>query len=355
MYPIEDGRIRLEVPVPGRVSYDLNWNQGPRIAGYWIERKNGIEIPAGDGPFVISVPAHPGGAIYGQVLEADGTLAKDVKLHLMVLEKTPVMERVYFLSQVFGHEEKEVGRFNAAPLPLGGEYLVVAYRDSTWAVSKPMKLDEENSIRRIEIQFAEGVTVNGKVTGPDGEPFAGAIVNLSAGVRFDDGPSWGTGAGKMTTGQDGRFVFDSVNPKLPCYYTLRIEPGLDYQRVRMEFTPKKRPINIKLQTGYSLTGVLLDNATGWPIPDAQVYGEAVKKSGMHGYIAQADASTDKDGKFHFSTMDKTEYRLYLGEAEIVNRRLSDTVTGGQTEQVTLRVKLREWSNLKPCKPMAEDN
>jgi beta-lactamase regulating signal transducer with metallopeptidase domain/protocatechuate 3,4-dioxygenase beta subunit len=350
MYPIEDGRIRLEVPVPGRVSYDLNWSQGPRIAGYWIGRKNGIEIPAGDGPFVISVPAHPGGAIYGQVFEADGTLAKDVKLHLMVLKKAPVMERVYFLSEVFGHKEKEVGKFNAAPLPLGGEYLVVAYRDSSLSASEPIVLDEENSIRQIEIQFAEGVTVNGKVTGPDGKPFAGAIVNLIANVRFDEGPSWGTGAGKMTTGQDGRFVFDSVNPKLPCYYTLRIDPGRGYQRVRMEFAPKKRPINIKLQTGYNLTGVLLDDATGWPIPDAQVYGEAVKKSGMHGYITQADASTDKDGKFHFSTMDKREYRLYLGEAEIVNRRLSDTVTGGQTEQVTLRVKLREWSNLKPQRP-----
>jgi len=351
MYPIEDGRIRLEVPVPGRLSYDLNWSQGPRIAGYWIERKNGIEVPAADEPLVISVPAHPAGAIYGQVLEANGTLARDVKLHLIVLKKAPVMERVYFLNEVFGYDEKERGKFNASPLPLGGEYLVVAYRDSTWAVSKPIVLDEENSIRQIEIRFAEGVTVSGKVTGPDGEPFAGASVSLSANVRFDEGPSWGTGAGRMATGQDGRFVFDHVNPKLPCYYTLHIDPGRGYQRVQMEFTPKKRPIDIKLQTGYSLTGVLLDDATGWPIPDAQVCAEAAKKSGMHGDFMQADASTDEYGRFGFSTMGKREYRLYLPEADIVNRQMGDTVTGGQTEQVTLRVNLRKYSDLKPQKPV----
>jgi beta-lactamase regulating signal transducer with metallopeptidase domain len=353
MYPIDDGRVCLEVPVPGRLSYGINWDQGPRMSGYWIDRKSGIEIPAGDGPFIISVPAHPAGAIYGQVLEADGTPAKYVKLHLMVLRKATVMERSY-LSGVFGHEENELGKFNASPLPLGGEYVIVAYRDSTWAANKPIKLDEENSIRQIEIRFVEGITVNGKVAGPDGEPFAGAIVSLSALVRFPEVPGWGSGAGKVTTGEDGRFFFDGVNPKLlQGNYTLGIDPGEGYQDVRMEIEPKRRPVNIELQMGYGLAGILLDDATGWPIPGAWVCAEAVKQSGMAGDYPRADEGTDEQGRFQFSDMGKKEYRLYLPEADIVNYERSNTVTGGQKEQVTLRVKLRKWSNLEPRRPVSE--
>jgi beta-lactamase regulating signal transducer with metallopeptidase domain len=349
MYPIEDSRIRLEVPVPGRLSYDLNWNQGPRIAGYWIERRNGIEVPPGDGPFVLSVPAYPAGAIYGQVLEADGTPAKDVKFHLMLLKKAPVMERSY-LHEVFGHDEKEVGKFNASPLPLGGEYVVVAYRDSTWATSKPIELVDTNSIRQITLRFVKGVTVSGKLTGPDGKPFVGATVSLTKSVRFPEGPSWGTGAGKMTTGEDGRFAFDGVNPKLPGHYTLRADPGRGYQNIQMEISQRSRPINIKLQRGHMLAGVVLDDATGWPIPGLQVCAEAVKKSKMAGDYPPVDNNTDEDGRFHFSRMGKREYRLYLPGAEIVSRKRTDTVTGGQAEQVTLRVNLAEWSKLKPRKP-----
>jgi beta-lactamase regulating signal transducer with metallopeptidase domain len=349
MYPIEDGRIHLELPVPGRLSYDLNWNEGPRVAGYWIERKNGIEVAAGGGPFVLSVPAHPAGAIYGRVLEADGALAKDVELRLIVVKPAPVMQHA-FLHGVFGDEEKELGKFNASPLPLGGEYAVVAYRDSAFAVSKPIKLGEENSIRQIEIPFVEGVTVNGKVTGPDGKPFTDAVVALTATVRVPEALVWGTGAGKMTTGEDGRFAFDGVNAKLPGYYTLSIDPDRGYQSVQMEITPDKRPIDIRLQKGYSLTGVLLDDATGWPIPGARVCAEAAKKSGTAGNHSQADDGTDEDGRFHFSSMGNREYRLYLPGADIVNRQRADTVTGGQAEQVTLRVALHKWSDLKPRKP-----
>ena len=353
MYPIDDGRVRLEVPVPGWLSYGLNWDQGSRMSGYWIDRSNSIEIPAGDEPFVVSIPAHPGGAIYGQILEADGTPAVDVKLHMIVLRKAPVMERAYLFG-VFGQDENELGKFNASPLPLGGEYVVVAYRDSTWASSKPIKLDDENSIRQIDIRFVDGVAVNGKVVGPDGEPFARAIVSLSALMRFPEGPGWGSGAGKMKTSEDGRFVFEDVNPKLlQGTYTLRVDPGEGYQDVRMEIKPKRRPVNIKLQKGHGLTGILLDDATGWPIPDAWVCAEAVDKSGIAGDNPRADNGTDEQGRFNFSDMGKKEYRLYLPEAAIVNYERADTVTGGQEEQVTLRVKLRKWSKLEPRRPVSE--
>jgi 5-hydroxyisourate hydrolase-like protein (transthyretin family) len=353
MYPIEDGRIRLEVPVPGRVSYDLNRSQSPRIAGYWIERKSGINVPAGDTPFVLSVLAHPAGAIYGQVLEADGTLANDIRLHMMVLEKAPVMEGVFSLSHVFNYAQKELGKFNASPLPFGGKYVVLAYRDSTFAASEPITLDEGNPIRQIDIRFAEGRSVSGRVTAPDGKPFADAAVTLTASVRFGEGPSWGTGAGRVTTGPDGRFAFEHVNAKLPGRYELRVEAGPGYQRVQMEITPSSRPVNIELEQGHGLSGILLDDATGWPIPDAQIWAEALRKTGRAGDHAQADAKTDEAGRFQFSTLARREYRLYLAGAEIVSPTRMEAVTGGQPEQVTLRVKLHEWCDLAPCEHVVE--
>ena len=354
MYPIVDGQVRLEVSVPGQISYDLNWSQGPRIAGYWIERKSRFDVPAGDGPFVVGIPAHPAGAIYGQVLEADGTPAKNVGLHLMVIEKAPVMTRA-FLNDVFGHEKSELGKFNGSPLPLGGEYMVVAYRDSTFVTSRPIQLEETDSIRQIELAFVDGVTVSGTVTDPNGKPFAYVSVSLSGSVSFPDGPSWGTGAGKTTTSRDGRFAFQNVNAKAPIHHTLNVDPGKGYQNVRMKIERRKRPLNIKLLRGYGLSGVVLDDATGWPIPGAQVTADAIKKTGKAGDWASTDDKTDKDGKFHFSQMGKREYRLYLPGAEIVNRKRTDTVTGGQTEQVTLRVKLTQWCELEPCKPSGKND
>lgn len=159
----------------------------------------------------------------------------------------------------------------------------------------------------------------------------------------------------MTTGQDGRFVFEHVNPKLPGYCTLNVNAGRGYQGVRMEVTPKEESINIKLQAGYSLTGVLLDDATGWPIPGAQVWAAPVKKSGLAGNHPLADGKTDEDGRFHFSSMAKRTYRLYLPRADIVSRESAATVTGGQAEPVTLRVKLHERSDLKPRRPVDEHN
>jgi hypothetical protein len=353
MFAIQDGRVTIEVPAPGRISYDLNWNQGPRIAGYWFEKQYGIEIPAGNGPFTVEVPLHPAGAIYGQVLEADGAPAKNVKLHLMVIEKAPVMERA-FLNEVFGHVESELGKFNASPLPLGGQYMVIAHRDGTFVTSKPIKLTETDSIHEIELKFPEGATVSGTITDPDGKPFADVAVSLSASVSFPDGPSWGSGAGRITTSKDGRFAFEHVNPKMPGHYTLNVDGGRGHQNVRMKIKPRSRPIGIRLKRGYSLSGIVIDDATGWPIPGARVSAEAVKRSGEAGDWAAAEQDTDNEGRFQISRLDnKREYRLYLPGADIVNRKRTDTVTGGQAEQVTLRVKLASWSRLEPLEPPAE--
>ncbi|MBN2180402.1 MAG: carboxypeptidase regulatory-like domain-containing protein [Sedimentisphaerales bacterium] len=355
MYPIKDGKIYLEVPVPGYLSYGLNWSQGQRIAGYWIDRTSKIEIPAGDEPYKISIPTHPAGAIYGQVLEADKTLAKDIKLHLIVLKKSPAAERAFF-SEVFGHEENESGKFSAAPLPFGGEYAIVAYRDSTWVASEPVKLNEENPIQQIELKFAKGLKISGQITDPNGKPFVGANVGLMASVRYDgyeNSQNWATSAGQIKTTEDGSFAFENINPKLPGKYTLHIDAGAGYQRVQMEAAANGRPINIKLQKGYNLSGILLDDKTGWPIPDAFVYAEAVRKNGEVGDNATTDSKTDDNGRFSFSTMDKRQYRLYLGSASIVNTKglnRPSIVVGGQQEQVTLRVNIYEWSDLKPRKP-----
>ena len=345
---IEDGRIRLEVPVPGRISYDLNWNRGPRITGYWIERKNGIDVPAGEGPFVIGVPAHPAGAIYGQVLEANGTVATNVYLEVEMVKRPSVMKWP-FLDAILGSDENELGKFNASPLPLGGEYAIIARRDSTIAVSKSIKLDKTTPIRQIEFKFVEGVTVSGTLTGPDGRPLANATVSLSGSVEFRGGSAWSSG-GRTTTSGDGRFVFEQVNPKIPGSYTLRVNPGPGHQNVRMKIKPRNRPVNIKIRRGYGLSGVVLDDATGWPIPGARVSVYALKKSDV---ANEMDVIADRDGKFHFSGMDKRRYRLRVQQADIVNRKGTDTVTGGQTEQVTLRVKLASHNKVKPRKPQAK--
>ncbi len=356
---IKDGKIITEVPAPGRMNYGISWDSDHRITGYWIKNESNITITPDKEPYLIKIPAYPGGAIYGKVLEEDGRLAKDFNLSLILLEKPSVMGGSFFSSRIFGYKENEVGKFNASPLPLDGEYAIVAYRNSTWIASEPIKLDQKNPFHELELKFTNGITFGGQVTDPNGKPMPNVDVTLAANIRYegyDKAQSWGTNSTKTKTNEEGNYTFTNVNSKIPGKYTITIDPVSNYQKVRMEIQVSSKPLNIKLHKGYVLTGTLIDDETGWPIPGDYVYAEAVEKNGKYGDSGSVGFATDENGKFTFTDLDNRLYHIYSGSGQIVNDNPDPmiyrqfNINPTQQKEATLRIKLYDWSKLKPRKP-----
>jgi protocatechuate 3,4-dioxygenase beta subunit len=344
--PIENGQCKLEVPVPSRLSIDSE-----KLIGYWAkEGGSGIDVPPGDEPLIVKVPVVPAGAICGRVLNTDGSPAVDASISLGVVEKSALVDWPW--PHVTPRPDVK-GKFMASPLPLGGTYRIVASKELAYVVGPPLKVDERSPIRQLDMQLVEGIMVSGQVLGPDENPVADAPIDL----LYVTPEGAYHGRQPQNTDTEGRFRFRNVNPQVPGHYCLQMRQVPNFQSL---FDKKARvdgtPITIRLKKGLVATGVVIDRATGYPVPDAEVLAMRAKpRVGKRTYTLWAEGPTNMAGQFRFSNLDSDRYELWVvgAELETKGRMGGLIVTAGQSKPVTLRVKIREGSRLKPRKPPAE--
>jgi len=203
-------------------------------------------------------------------------------------------------------------------------------------------------IREVELRFVEGATVSGQALTPDGQPAPGLL------FRFDyETPySHGFGGAELRTDRDGRFTFEHVNPAAPGEYSIRISDNPGYRPARIKIIPDGKPLTIRLQRGQVVSGVVVDDATRWPIPGVEVYAmprDPSDGSEPLGYL-NADGKTNERGEFRFTTMAAGEYSLHVREGQLAPASQNIRVTGGQSEPVTLRITLYQGTPLKPRQP-----
>lgn len=346
---IDEGQVRLEIPVPSRFKYNIDYNQGVRPVGYWFAESKPIDIKESNEPFLIKIPLHPAGAIYGRTLFSDGSLAEDARASLIVSQKPSYIEGHHDLANSLYGGGQGMGKFNGTPLPLDGEYVILVRHNDSYVVSKPILLDETNPIQQIDIQLAEGLTLEGQLLDTDGIPIQKAV-SLSVSIRYPD-TSWSTKGKDIRPDENGYFAFYNVNPGFPGEYFINVVVGPGYRPMRERVDNFDEPITTQLEKGQILRGVVIDDATGWPVPGVEVYAlpEDYSKPEPTGYL-DAEEKTDEHGQFRFSNMAERKYRLGVRSANLANPRTSVTATGGQEEPVTLRIKIPEWSDLKPRKP-----
>lgn len=340
---IDNGVVTLDIPTPGKIGYEKK-----ELLGYWFAEKREIKVPYADDPFVVTIPVIPAGSIYGEVFERDGGKASNVLVSVVEIEKSPLKEgslRVRGKNSA-GPSDADA-KFILSPLPLDGTYVVVARQGESTVVSEPIKLDERKPIWEINLNLVEGVDLEGKIVGAEGEPIAGIMFRLSYQHKHH---GFG-GRKRYTDDSKGRFIIEHVNPDLPGYYQIEIDSNRDYRPVRIKLDDLSKPVTIRLEKGHIVSGVVIDDATGWPVPGVEVYAlpEDYSKPEPTGHL-DAEEKTDEHGQFRFSNMAKRKYRLGVRSANLANPRTSVTATGGQEEPVTLRIKIPEWSDLKPRKP-----
>jgi len=353
--PIEDGQIRLQVAAPGRLHVE---HRG--MIGYYVKWKDeDYQIPAGEGVFEVLVPVIPAGSIYGEILEHDGSKASNVMVMPVEVKSSPLKEQGSLNvrgKNSAGPDEEHV-RFIISPLPLGGEYVAIARRNESYVVSEAINIDESDPIVELNMLLVEGLTFNGQVVDPNGRPLAGVLYRFSYSTPW----SHGFGGRDLRTDNEGKFAIEHVNPDVPGHYSLSIEEAKGCRPFRMRLEDFNAPLIIQLEKAYGVSGVVVDDETGWPIPGVEVYAlpKDLNKPELTGYL-DAEEKTDENGRFRFGNMGQREYVLHTRggqrhrNGKLVYGSYPVTVVGGQSQEVTIRKRLREGSNLKPLKPQEID-
>lgn len=296
---VENGAVRYELPVPGKVGYDIG-----ELAGYWIEHTMQIDVPAGDGPLVVSIPVVPAGALHGSVLEPDGSPAPSMAVSLVQVERSPLLGNRSTSIQPFNARDGS-GKFLLSPIPLGGRYRLVATSDGRIAMSEVMTLDAQTPIRQAALKFVEGVPVSVTVNGADGRPRSGVQLSL----EFQERSGHGFGGVDRTTGANGTYLFEHVNPQTDGEYTVRIRAGADYPARRVPIKVDGQPVTISLGKGLTLSGQVLDDRTGKPMSKVKVQARPKYDPTTGSSRGEAEAWTDADGNFRFANLDGGEYWL----------------------------------------------
>jgi hypothetical protein len=345
---ITNGRAECEIPVPAEFKYEIDLYHVQVPVGYWFDEITPVRVLPGDEPFVLDVPVYPAGAIYGRILRPDGTVAENARAGLIVAQKPAIgWQHLSNLNHVLSNRVRR-GTFHATPMPLGGQYAIVAYEGNLFTVSDTFLLDEKNSILNVDLRLLQGVDIQGQLIDVDGTPIQ---TDVALQFSFKRGEhSWGASR-ETRSDEAGHFVFTNVGPGPAGSCSVKIDGLRGYRPVRREIADLREPVVIRLEKGLRVTGTVVEGASGRPVPDAEVYALWMGRTGEDNQftseVLEADGRTDSQGRFTFSNMGEREYQLNVRSANLTDTRHPVLAKGGQEEPVTIRIVIPDWSDLKP--------
>lgn len=305
--PLRGNEIHCRVPVGGTLSY-----RPDNLVGYRIDERDGIAIEAGTEAKVIEVPTQPAGGIHGTIVRADGLPAISGFITVFATQLPPGEKNH---SKINPSSATAASTFLAS-LPLGGRYRVLA-REFTdehiaWVLSDEITLDESQPIAEIRLQLPKGRNISVKVLAPDGTPVVNQLVALNLEFSQPKGHSTSMTVNRAT-GPDGVANFEdmSIDASIaPLELTLTAEVATTrFIGWRKEINPN-RPIEIRLERGLSASGVLIEAASGKPIPNAEVR-LMPREFGTAKYRGTPRTKTDANGKFRFEGLEAREYVGYV--------------------------------------------
>ncbi len=345
---ITDNQVTFKTSAPGQFKYSLDLYK-KRPLGYWFKKSKYMDVTAGPEPMVINVPVYPAGAIYGKIIRADGTQAKKARASLVTVKRPDSFDHNF--NNILSNSVN-MGTYNATPLPLGGTYAIMAYEGYAFAMTEPFTLDQAKPIVEADLQLPRGVTVTGQLLDPEGKP-ATNTVSLHVSVKRGQASS-GLGGAEIQPDKKGRFVFENVNPGPGGSCEVNVIGQTGFRPAKHPIKDLSKPVIIPLEKGHRVTGTVIDQATGWPVPGLAVYASAAQNA-QGDYsgtweLLEAEAKTNAQGQFEFTNMGDGFYRLGTRGANMASPNIPTVVTGGQKDAVTLSVTLLPWSELKPKKP-----
>jgi beta-lactamase regulating signal transducer with metallopeptidase domain len=321
---IQNGEVHFDAPVGREISLAPG-----HMVGYWFSRLWNIHVDDLPGPLVTNVNIIPAGAIYAQARNPDNSLASDVMFSLKEVERSPLASEG--LPALPRPDRFSIGegprKFVATPLPLGGTYQIIAWRGNNFVPSEAIALTEEKPDHHFDLKLKNGVPLSGQVLSNSGEPVAAASV-----TPYFNYKGSGFGTQPIFTDENGRFTAQDCNPNVGEYSLEVRSPGMQAQRVKVDFN--KLPTIIKLQPGLKLSGHVIEIDSKRPFIHAQVH--AFDKEAKH---PQLTTLTDEQGNFTFDEMSSVSYYISV-EGVSSYRSGFPFLKPGQATPATIEVNFR---------------
>lgn len=319
------GEASLDVAVPSTIAF-----RAIDVPGYSLPMSQMPAIDDAAGTKLIPVNVAPAGTIIGRVLDPDGKPLERANISLEVLKRVRENEPIDVNNVRRETRGDGSGRFAVGPLPLGGEYLVVATSsqigDSSLALGEPIVIDERNPIRQSELRFGKGRDVEVELVNEQGAPVE-APVALNHQLEGIEGASWGLGGAEYRTDSAGRFTFHNLTAPKYLRSELDVKPTSRTCGVIRRISPDDTKVRIALSAGLSVKGKLIDKPTGNPIGNRRITLYPTKPDSAR-YRGWFQAQTDADGNFVFGGLEPIVYTFNADDCDPVGVTYIPTPSGG---------------------------
>jgi hypothetical protein len=319
---VRDNQIEFDATAPGRLIITPDGLQH-----YWFKSYD-QSIDASSDPLRINLPVLPAGAITGIIRPAAGQKL-DRFTSVQAFEPLTGTTRDVHIHGLLNLADAD-GRFMIPPLPLDRDYLITTHDGSgghAWQ-SPPIHLDAAYPMHELSIQLERGQNAELLVLDPDGQPLRQVPVALH--YRYTRGV--GGVAGGRTDGR-GRYTFTNLSSTI-SQYTARISPDRDFAAQQVTLNPGGPVQVVRLERGGVFEGVIVDDATGLPLPNVHV--TAIVNVDGKTFQTHAEAPTNPLGRFRFSTLPRGTFTLSFSRGDTVWDQTQGPFTSGG-DSATIRL------------------
>ncbi len=369
--PFVDNQIKLSVPVGVPLRYEAHG-----MVGYFVELKGqSVNIEAGSGAQVIDIPAEPAGAVHGQLIGVDGQPAAGGFINAYPASVS-WLESWNGDAKSLNPSSQSGGSKFFRSLPFGGTYVVFARMTNAdslqWAVSEPFTIDGAHPVKQLDLQLQAGKPVTIRLQGQDGNPITTADVEFTISMKCEGITGTSSFSLITFTNSNGIARFASAMPEDsvgPLTITGRVSVSnvprhIGFSAELSELSKRDGVYELSLQPAVSASGILIDAATGRPVPNAaiRVYPRDFEAASFKQNIR---TTSDAKGKFHFNSLEPIEYTGHVDGAAIKGTKItmlpgggyqmkppitgltSLSIVGGASQPVIWEVELVPDQDLKP--------
>jgi hypothetical protein len=298
---IVDGKGETEVGAPTQSMVDLGNLPGYTAAApltareYFDGHSQSWQIDAADEPYTIELPVERAGALYGQILDADGSPARETGVSVdMVHEPDLPVSSQYFSNHV--EQVDRNGEFAVLPLPLNKTFKISASAGLT-SVDEEVELTDNEPIARVQLRLPKTLDATMLVLQPDGQPSEGTPLQI-------DWPGH-TAVGHRTDSEGICVVRGILSGE---QYTVTATPEALYQPASTRLAAGSNVIRLK--KGLSVEGKVLESGTEMPLASCII----VARLGGVVLAQSAETVSDSQGCFRFTNLGPGEYKIEVRSA-----------------------------------------
>lgn len=307
----DDAGFRLDIScLPGVYLYMPSFGPEDWHGINWTDGKGIRLITLADGARQVEMPLEPAGAIAYQVKMEDGTPVKIKELFILDTHREGLgieddAGRIHWVGRSYGPRLQVL----ISKLPIGKPFVVNSSHDILMGyLVAPAQLTAENPAQEVTRVVSPGRTYIVQVLDLKGRP-AGRIMAVA--VQLD-------AQGKIVkedlihSSAQGQFQLEHVDLAANQSLVLMIGglPGVMWEMVKLDLDHPL--LTVQQRAGLHLKGRLVDNATGRPILQEELWIKplhAVPSSILFPF-AEEKVVTNDQGEFEFSTLSPNAFQVH---------------------------------------------